>query len=137
MPSKRPYKNSESDRLDNIETTARELVKELEDMKATDVAAIDLRGKSSVADFYVLASVDNVTLLDAARSRIEGFMWQRKFKWRNRLEEWHGGWLIMDFGDIVANVFLEEKRKFYNLDDFLKAGNFDLSEIENAAGTHR
>ncbi len=104
-------------------------------MKATDVVSFDLRGKSSIADFYVLASVDNAILLDAARSKIDDLMWNRKFKWRNSLEEWHGGWLIMDYGDIVANVFLEEKRKFYNLDDFLKAGNFDLNEIEHAAGT--
>jgi ribosome-associated protein len=121
--------------LDTIEKTAQELVKLLEDMKATDVVSVDLRGKSSLADFYVIASVDNTILLDTARSKIEDLMWTRKFRWRNNLEEWRGGWLIMDFGDIVANVFLEEKRKFYNLEEFLMAGNFDLNEIENVAGT--
>ncbi len=121
--------------MDTIEKTAQELVKLLEDMKATDVVSVDLRGKSSLADFYVIASVDNTILLDTARSKIEDLMWTRKFRWRNNLEEWRGGWLIMDFGDIVANVFLEEKRKFYNLEEFLMAGNFDLNEIENVAGT--
>lgn len=121
--------------MDIIEKTANELVKLLEDMKATDVVAVDLRGKSSIADFYVIASVDNTVLLDTARGKIDDLMWQNKFHWRNNLEEWRGGWLIMDYGDIVANVFLEEKRKFYNLEEFLKAGNFDLNEIENVAGT--
>lgn len=107
------------------------IVKELEELKATDIKSYDMGDKSPIADYFIIASVDNMLQLEACRNRIERYMHDNKVHLRNGNEQWKGGWLLMDFNNIIVNVFLEERRRFYNPDALLETGNFDLEEIEN------
>jgi ribosome-associated protein len=88
----------------------------LDDDKAEDVVAIDLRGKSSVTDIMIIASgrsarhvsalADHLVrvLKDAAggRPRVEGLQ--------------TCDWVLIDVGDIVVHLFRPEVRGFYNLE---------------------
>jgi ribosome-associated protein len=86
----------------------------LDDDKAEDIVAIDLRGKSSVTDIMIIASgrssrhvsaiADHLinTLKDAGypKTRIEGLQ--------------TCDWVLIDAGDIVIHLFRPEVRSFYN-----------------------
>lgn len=94
----------------------------LEEMKAEDVITIDLNGKTSIADFMVVASgrsnrhvgsvADNVVqeLKKAGRKdiRVEG--------------QPHCEWVLIDTGDVIVHVFRPEVRDFYGLEKMWAPG---------------
>jgi ribosome-associated protein len=103
----------------------------LEEIKLREITEYDMREKSSLTDVVLVATAESSVQLDTARSKLEELMWKHKIRLKNPLEEWGGGWLLMDYGDLIINVFLEEKRSFYNLDDLLRSQHFDIDEIKN------
>lgn len=106
----------------------------LESLKLEQIVFYDVSKFSPLADIFLLASADSMPQLDASRNKVIDIMQQTTLKLRNPHEDWKGGWLIMDYGDIIINIFLTEKRSFYNLDDFIKAGKLDLDELRDAMG---
>ncbi len=104
---------------------------EFESLKLTDIRVFDRRGLSSLADFYLLASADSLSQVEAARVRLIRLMKEHGYTHRNPNESYRGGWLILDFSDLVVNVFTEETRAFYNLDHFLETGEIDIENITN------
>jgi ribosome-associated protein len=88
----------------------------LDDAKAEDVITIDLAGKSSVADFMVIASGRSDRHVGAIADQI-----QRKFKDLGLGRITSEGketcdWVLLDTGDIVVHIFRPEVREFYNLE---------------------
>lgn len=108
------------------------IVSELESLKVRDILVYDWGAASPLADFFVIGTADSFPQLDSARQKLDYFMGRRKMYLRNPTEEWTGGWLVMDFGDVIVHVFLEEKRSFYHLDDFLKSEKMEWDETRDA-----
>ena len=88
----------------------------LDDAKAEEVVSIDLKGKSSIGDYMVIASGRTDRHVGAIADQL-----QRKLK-----DEGHGrvrsegteacDWVLIDTGDIIVHVFRPEVREFYNLE---------------------
>lgn len=109
---------------------AREAVKLLLEKKGINVTLFDVREKSSVTDFYVnvtgrsgsnvasLADDVDVKLSEMGRVPL-------------RIEGRRGNtWILVDFGDVIVNVFDRASRDFYNLDRHLPEGSqLDISEL--------
>jgi ribosome-associated protein len=88
----------------------------LDEAKAEEVVTIDLKGKSSIGDFMVIASGRSDRHVGAIADQL-----QRKFKQaglgRARTEGLEGcDWVLIDTGDIIVHVFRPEVRQFYNLE---------------------
>lgn len=88
----------------------------LDEAKAEDVVSIDLKGKSSIGDFMVIASGRSDRHVGAIAEQI-----QRKLKEqglsRVRVEGAKAcDWVLIDTGDIIVHVFRPEVREFYNLE---------------------
>ena len=88
----------------------------LNDNKAIDVSSIDLKDKSSIADYMIVASGTSSRHLQAlAEMTIE------KFK-KEEIHNCHlegrdsNEWKLIDGIDIIVHIFNPEKRKFYNLE---------------------
>lgn len=75
-----------------------------------------MRKMSSVCDYFVIASGTSTTHVGAIADHIEKIMAEHG----QRL--WHiegareASWILLDFSDVVAHVFLEGTRKFYDLE---------------------
>lgn len=108
------------------------VVKTLDDLKVAEIKVYNLTQLSPIADHYIVGTAESMVQLEAARSNVEEEMWKDRLLLKNPMEDWSGGWLIMDFGNVIVNVFLEEMRTFYNLDDLLGAGKLNLDEIKDA-----
>ena len=86
------------------------------DKKALDIVTIDMRKVSGVCDYFVIASGASTTQVRAIADHIS-----RKLKERGE-RLWHiegereALWVLLDYGDVVAHVFLEETRRFYDLE---------------------
>jgi ribosome-associated protein len=88
----------------------------LDDAKAEKVVAIDIKGKSSIGDYMVIASGRSDRHVGAIAEQL-----QRKLKedgyGRVRLEgQPQCDWVLIDTGDIIVHVFRPEVREFYNLE---------------------
>lgn len=86
------------------------------DKKATDVVLLDVRGLTSIADWFVLASGRSDTQVRAIAESVEEAC--RSLGRRPLCVEGlrHGQWVLLDYGDVVVHVFYGPVREFYDLE---------------------
>ena len=90
--------------------------KVLEDGKAEEVAVIDLEGKSSIADYMVIATGRSQRQVVALADRIAAAV---KDAGHGRVSVEglpFGDWVLIDAGDVVVHLFRPEVRDYYNLE---------------------
>lgn len=84
--------------------------------KAIDVVVIDITEKSSFADYFVIASGSSErqvgTLADEMEDQFskEGLI-AKSVEGKNT-----SGWILMDFGDVIVNIFTVEQRERYKIE---------------------
>ena len=84
--------------------------------KAIDLAVLDLQGLSSVADFFLVCSARSTPQADTISEAIRAALRAKGVRPRHNEGSAESGWLLLDYGDVVMHVFLEETRGFYALD---------------------
>jgi len=88
----------------------------LEDAKAEDIVSVDLRGRSVIADFMVVASGRSTRHVLAVADQLLRQLRENGIK-NPRIEGLEGGdWVLVDIGDIIIHLFCPEAREFYNLE---------------------
>jgi ribosome-associated protein len=107
----------------DAEETLRIVLARLDDVKAEDTITIDLAGKSSIADYMVVAT--------GTSNRHVGSLADRVLK--GLLEAGVAGvrceglpqcdWVLIDAGDVIVHVFRPEVRAFYGLEKMWTAGS--------------
>ena len=117
----------------NISTSkdlAREIARILIEKKAIDVKLFDVSLDSSITDYFVNATGRSSTnvraLTDDVLDKLEEYG-----KEALRVEGREGNsWLLIDYGDVIVNVFDKQSREFYNFDWLLpESGELDLSDL--------
>ena len=86
------------------------------DKKAKDILLLNMEGLSPVTDFYVICSAGNSTLVKAIADNIEDKLAEAGVHPSHMEGYADARWVLLDYGDVVAHVFLEEERDFYNLE---------------------
>lgn len=90
--------------------------KALDDKLGENIQVLDLRGLSNVADYFIIASGNNVNHLRAMADEVE----QNLFKTGMKLHHSEGynaaTWILLDFGNILVHLFNKEERDFYSLE---------------------
>jgi ribosome-associated protein len=98
-----------------------QIVHWLDDAKAEDVAVIDLKGKSSIGDFMVIATGRSDRHVSAVADQIQQAL-KDAGQDRIRMEgQPQCDWVLIDTGDIIVHVFQPEIRAFYNLEKMWSA----------------
>lgn len=104
-----------SDPLKNLLKTVYEAC---EDIKASDIVVLDLRKKTSFTDYLIIASATNTRQVNAIANHVREKVGQQLKKKPIGTEGLESGlWVLMDYGDIVCHIFLEEIRAFYRLEE--------------------
>ena len=84
--------------------------------KAEHVVLIDVRGLTSIADFFVVMSGTGARQLQAIAESIEVDL-KKQGTYPLSSEGHQGGnWVLIDYGDVVAHIFETEVRAFYDLE---------------------
>ena len=94
------------------EALAKKIMTILEEKKATDILALDISEISTLADYFILASAENVRQLDALEDAVEEDVRLEV----NKEGESSSCWILMDYRDIVVHLFTKEQRAFYDLE---------------------
>jgi ribosome-associated protein len=86
------------------------------DKRARDVLVLDLQALSSLADYFVICTAQSTTHLDTVAEAVNQALRADGVRLRHREGTATSGWLLLDYGDLVVHVFLEETRAFYGLE---------------------
>lgn len=94
-----------------------------EDKKASDTRILELDpADSGLADFFLVTSASNDRQAVAIADEIESRLKRNFDTYPNSVEgRRHGEWILLDYVDFVAHVFLAERRKFYDIERLRKS----------------
>ena len=94
----------------------------LDDDKAENVVTIDLRGRSSVADFMVICSGRSSRQVGAIAEKLTERL-KEEFGRSCKIEgKEQGDWVLIDTQDVIVHVFRPEVRDFYQLEKMWMPG---------------
>jgi ribosome-associated protein len=97
--------------------------------KAQDPVLLELRGLSSFTDYFFLCSGKSDRQVQAIAQAIEEALRKKGIRPLGQEGTREGKWILMDFEDVVAHVFLETVRKFYDLEGlWMDAPRIDLQK---------
>jgi ribosome-associated protein len=98
------------------ETILSAVIASLEDDKAEDIVQIDLRGRSEMGDWMVIASGRSSRQVAAISEKLMDRL-KQEFGIISKIEgKDTGDWVLIDTGDVIVHVFRPEVREFYQLE---------------------
>ena len=106
----------------------------LEDMKATNVKVLDVRGLTDIADTMIIASGNSDRHVRAIADRVLEKVKGAGFKPLGLEGEREADWVLVDLNDVIVHVMLPRVREFYSLERLWEAPQ----KLESAdAGSRR
>jgi len=93
----------------------------LEDAKAIDPAEIELKGKSSIADYLVIASGSSQRHVAGMAHGLVKKIKEHGFGFARAEGMAQADWVLIDAGDIIVHLFRPEVRDFYGLEKMWSA----------------
>lgn len=99
-----------------IEEQVKVAFQALEEKKAEDIRIIDIRGISTIADYFIVASGSNQSQLQAMEDSVGQKMRELGMAQPKVEGNRNSTWILMDYGDFIVHIFSEEDRLFYDLE---------------------
>lgn len=112
-------------------STVKKIAKLLDSKKADDIKAINIAKLSALADYFVIASASNSSLVQSLSDEVEEMMSKELGIEPRRIEGYQSAsWVLLDFGDIIVHIFYKDARAYYGLDNLWRDGEIlDISDI--------
>lgn len=101
----------------------------LNDKKAFDIKILDIHAISNVADYFIIADGTNKNQVQAMCDNVEEYMTKAGFQLKSMEGYSEGGWILLDYYDIIVHIFSDEARRFYNIERIWSDGR--LVNIDN------
>lgn len=86
------------------------------DTKAFSLSAYDVAALTSYTDAFLMVSASSERHLTAVADRIERRLRDTGRRVLHREGEPAGGWVLLDYGELIVHLFTEQRRSYYNLD---------------------
>ncbi|WP_110953342.1 ribosome silencing factor [Anaerosinus massiliensis] len=84
--------------------------------KARDILILDMRDLTVTTDYFMICSANSTTQVKAIADNIEDELAEKGVFFTHKEGYREGNWILLDYGDCVAHIFIEEERQFYNLE---------------------
>lgn len=110
---------------------AKAIVKVLDEKKGRDIQLLEIKGLSTLGDYFILASGGSNTQVKALSDEIDEELHKQFGINPERVEGLQNAeWVLMDYDDVMVHIFQEEPRAFYNLERLWNdAPRIDLSDL--------
>lgn len=95
----------------------------LEEMKAKDAVEIDVRGKTSIADYLVVVSGTSTRHVKSVADEVVKFSKKCGVMPLGVEGEREAEWVLVDLGDVIVHVMLPRVREFYALERLWTVGD--------------
>jgi ribosome-associated protein len=108
--------NKQKTRVENSQKIATQIADLMVDKKALDIQILDVRGLTTLTDFFVICTSESQPQSRAICNHIEDEMLKEGIK------PWHKegieklDWVLVDFVNIVAQIFSRESREYYDFE---------------------
>lgn len=107
---------------------ARFIVDVVDEHKAEDIVLLDLRPDTVIADFFVICTGNSDrqirALVEHVKTAIREEYDRKAYSTEGTPES---GWQLLDYGDVVVHIFLEEVREYYDLEGLWHQANVLVS----------
>ena len=84
--------------------------------KAQDLVLIDISEKSGFADFFLIATGNSSRMINSLADDVEDAMEAAELPLKNVEGKNVSEWILLDFGDLIVNIFTPEMREKYNIE---------------------
>ena len=104
--------------LDSI-ALARRIVDIVEEKQAADIVLLDVREQTSIADYFIVATVDTDRQARAIEDEVQASLRMQQNIRPLNIEGAEGsgsGWVLLDYGDVIVHLLTDETRKRLDLD---------------------
>ena len=120
------------------EITSRELAlaacKALSAKRGKDIVILDVKERTSLCDYFVIAGASNAPQIRAMGERVEELIERELGLVPSRTEGVRDGrWAVIDYGDVIVHIFNDETRLFYHLERLWADGE-NLQKFDEDAG---
>ncbi|RLC73134.1 MAG: ribosome silencing factor [Chloroflexi bacterium] len=95
---------------------AKKIVEAALNKQAFDILLLDLRGRCSFADYFVLCSGESERQIQAICDEIDRVIAQEGLSLNRREGKTDSGWVLLDLGNVIVHVFAPQQREFYRLE---------------------
>ena len=92
------------------------LARALDSKKGQDVKVLKTEELTTLADYFVICSATSTTQVKALADTCEKMLKDLGEPPHHVEGHREGGWILLDFSSVVVHVFMEESRKFYDLE---------------------
>lgn len=103
-------------RRDIMQEKLKIVLKACDDKLGEDIKTIEIGGKSSLGDYFVLVTGGSILQTKAIANEIEEKIEKAGYQVYGKEGLREGGWILLDLGDIIVHVFTKDQREFYNLE---------------------
>lgn len=100
----------------NSKTKAIKAAKIASNKKAKDIIILDLKGLTTITDYFVICSGENATHIKALAEAIEEKFSKDKIYYHSTEGLNFARWVLMDYSDVIIHIFDEETRAYYELE---------------------
>lgn len=94
-----------------------EIVKALDEKKAIDIKVLDIHEQTGIADFFVICNGTSTphtkALSDFTEEKVKKTLEEDVLR---REGYQNGGWILLDYGVVIVQIFKPEERAYYNLE---------------------
>ena len=111
----------------------------LEDVKGTDILTIDVRDKTSIADYMLICTGTSNRQLNALVDSVRDKVKAAGLKSLSEEGKGDSDWVLLDLGDVIVHVMTAAARQFYDLERLWKGAELSRSgdgKHHNPENTH-
>lgn len=107
---------------------ANAIAKAADDKKARDIVLMNMIELTPTTDYFMVCSANSTTQVRAIADNIEEQLREAGKEFLHREGYREAEWVLLDYGDCVAHIFLQDSREFYSLESLW--GDAELTVYE-------
>jgi ribosome-associated protein len=105
------------------------VVRAADDKLAENIVVMDVRGLTSIGDYFVVMNGRNERQMGAIAEGITQSVHKNKIPLKNQEGKDSGNWTLIDLSDVIVHIFSNDERSYYNLEKLWSdAPLVDISE---------
>lgn len=105
---------------------AKKIAEILNEKKGKDIIIIDLKEKSVLADYFVIASGKSLTAVAALANNVDDKLSKEGIEPLRRDGLSEANWVVVDYGSVILHIFYSDVREYYHLERlWIDGANFE------------